>query len=119
MGNFSIENIGDFRQVQRAELKEKLDLTGCEISINSLAADTCVPFIHYHKENEEVYIILDGNGSIKLDNELIKISKGDILRVAPSVKRQLFANEKLNYICIQTKQNSLNSYTFTDGVIEQ
>lgn len=119
MKNFSVESLGDFSQIQRVELKEKLGFTGCEISINTLNANTCVPFVHHHKENEEVYIILNGSGKIKLDNELIEIKKGDILRVAPSVKRQVFANSDLNYMCIQTKQNSLDNYTFTDGVVEQ
>lgn len=119
MKNFSVESLGDFSKIQRVELKEKLDFTGCEISINTLPANACVPFVHHHKENEEVYIILSGDGSIKLDNELINIKKGDILRVAPSVKRQVFANSDLNYMCIQTKQNSLTNYTFTDGVVEQ
>lgn len=114
---FNIENLGDFTKIQRIDLKEKLNLSGCEISINTMQANTNVPFIHSHKENEEVYIILNGSGSIKLDNELISINQGDIIKVTPSVKRQIYATTNLNYICIQTKENSLNNYTFTDGVI--
>ncbi|WP_267523295.1 cupin domain-containing protein [Campylobacter sp. MG1] len=118
MSNFSIETLGDFSKLQRVELKDKLGFTGCEISINTLNANTNVPFIHYHKENEEIYIILSGDGSIKLDNELINIKKGDIIRISPRTKRQIFANSDLNYICIQTKENSLKNYTMTDGIIE-
>ena len=44
----------------RVELKEALNLTGCEVSINELAANVSVPFVHAHKQNEELYIITDG-----------------------------------------------------------
>lgn len=117
--NYQIKSIGDFASIQRADLKEQLGFTSCEISINTLEANSSVPFVHHHKENEEVYLILDGEGKIKLDNELINIKKGDVLRLAPSVKRQIFATSKLNYICIQAKENSLQNYTFTDGVVEE
>ena len=36
----------------RVELHEKLGLTGAEISINTIGAGECVPFIHSHKQNE-------------------------------------------------------------------
>lgn len=116
--NFNIKSLGEFSSISRIDLKDKLDFTSCEISINTLLANTNVPFIHYHKSNEEIYIILNGNGEIKLDNELISIKKGDIIRVSPSIRRQIFAKSDLNYICIQAKENSLTQYTFTDGVVE-
>ncbi|MBZ7984086.1 cupin domain-containing protein [Campylobacter sp. RM12647] len=115
---FSVKSLGEFKNIQRIDLKEALGFTSCEISINTMEANTNVPFVHHHKENEEVYIILDGNGEIKLDNELILIKTGDIIRVAPSVKRQIFAKTQLNYICIQAKENSLTQFTFSDGVVE-
>lgn len=33
----------------RVELHDKLGLTGVEISINTIAAGECVPFVHSHK----------------------------------------------------------------------
>ena len=38
----------------RVELHEKLGLTGAEISVNELPAGAGVPFVHSHKENEEI-----------------------------------------------------------------
>jgi uncharacterized cupin superfamily protein len=43
----------------RVELHEKLGLTGAEISINTIGAGECVPFIHSHKQNEEIYYDLE------------------------------------------------------------
>ena len=103
----------------RVELHDKLNLTGAEISVNMLPAKASVPFIHSHKHNEEIYIILEGEGTIKIDDESIVINKNDVIRVAPSAKRQLFASENsgLKYICIQVKENSLDGFTQTDAVI--
>lgn len=39
-------------------LNEQLELTGSEVSINELPAGASVPFVHVHKRNEELYIIL-------------------------------------------------------------
>ncbi len=42
----------------RMELHDALSLTGAEISINTLPAGECVPFVHCHKNNEEIYGII-------------------------------------------------------------
>ncbi len=47
-------------QDTRTELHDKLSLTGAEISVNNLPAGAGVPFVHSHKKNEEIYIILSG-----------------------------------------------------------
>lgn len=104
----------------REELHEALSLTGAEVSFNQLSAGSGVPFVHAHKKNEEIYIILDGKGSVKIDNETLELVKGDCLRIAPSAKRQFFAAKEssITYICIQVKENSLEEFTMTDGIVE-
>ena len=103
----------------RTELHEKLGLTGAEISLNTLPAGAGVPFVHAHKQNEEVYGILSGKGKAVIDGEEISLSAGDWLKIAPVAKRQFFAaaEEGMTYICIQTKENSLENYTATDAEI--
>ena len=44
----------------RTELHDTLQLTGAEISVNNLPAGASVPFVHYHKKNEEIYFIILG-----------------------------------------------------------
>ena len=51
----------------RTELHDKLSLTGAEISINNLPAGACVPFVHAHKQNEEIYAIIAGTGKAVID----------------------------------------------------
>ena len=55
MSNYSKWNA---KQDPRTELHDVLGLTGAEISINNLPAGVGVPFVHSHKKNEEIYIIL-------------------------------------------------------------
>lgn len=103
----------------RVELHEKLGLTGAEISVNELPAGTGVPFVHSHKENEEIYGILAGKGKAVIDGETVDLTAGDWLRIAPAAKRQFFAADDsgITYLCIQVKENSLEHFTATDAVM--
>jgi hypothetical protein len=80
MKNYELKSLGDISTQSRIELHEQLKLTGTEISINELPANISIPFVHKHKENEEIYLVLEG-------------------------------------ICIQVKENSLDGFTQTDGII--
>ena len=103
----------------RVELHDVLGLTGAEVSINNLPAGAGVPFVHSHKQNEEIYAVLSGRGSIKLDCETVDLNAGDWLRVAPEVKRQISAAADcpISFICIQVKAGSLDGFTMTDAVV--
>ena len=81
MTNYTKTTIG---KENRIELHEKLSLTGAEISLNELPAGANVPFVHSHKENEEIYGILSGNGKAIIDGEEISLSTGDWLKIAPA-----------------------------------
>lgn len=103
----------------RAELHDSLSLTGAEISINNLPAGTGVPFVHAHKQNEEIYAILSGSGLAEIDGETVSLAAGDWLRISPEARRQFFASEDtaLSFICIQVKVHSLESYTKDDAIV--
>ena len=103
----------------RVELHDKLNLTGAEESINALPAGSNVPFVHSHKQNEEVYGIIEGAGKAVIDGETIELKTGDWLRISPEAKRQFFAaaDSAIKYICIQVKANSLEEYTADDAII--
>lgn len=116
MNNYSKVSVAE---EARIELHDKLNLTGAEVSINTLPAGTSVPFVHSHKQNEEIYAILEGEGTAVIDGENVELKAGDWLRIAPSAKRQFFASNKiaLKYICVQVKSDSLEGYTMTDAVV--
>ncbi len=106
--------------VPRSELHDKLNLSACEISCNNLPAGVQIPFVHMHKENEEVYIVISGSGEFYIDGEIVPLKPGSALRIAPAGRRSLKAGtEGLRYLCIQAKAGSLKQFTLSDGVIEE
>ena len=117
MKNYAKTTVGN---ENRCELHNTLSLTGAEISINRLPAGACVPFVHAHRQNEEIYGILSGKGFITIDGEKIELQAGDWLRIAPDGKRQISAasDSPIGFICIQVKAGSLEGYTMTDGVVQ-
>lgn len=117
MANFSKVSVA---RDARTELHDKLSLTGAEVSINNLPAGASVPFIHSHKNNEEIYVVLEGKGKAVIDGEEVELGTGDWIRVSPAGKRQFFAAEDsgISFACIQVKENSLEGYTADDAVVE-
>lgn len=116
MKNYVKTNIGN---EGRVELHETLALTGAEVSINQLPAGAGVPFVHSHKQNEEIYGILSGKGSVVLDGETVQLTAGDWLKVAPAAKRQFSAaaDTGMTFVCIQVKEHSLAGFTADDAVV--
>ena len=116
MSNYTKTNIGN---EARAELHEALSLTGAEVSINSLPASAGVPFVHSHKNNEEIYGIIAGKGTAIIDGDTVEITADDWLKISPAAKRQFSAasDSGITYVCIQVKENSLDGFTVDDAVI--
>lgn len=116
MKNYGKTTIGN---EGRVELHETLGLTGAEVSINQLPAGAGVPFVHSHKQNEEIYGILSGKGSVVLDGETVQLTAGDWLKVAPAAKRQFSAagDSGMTFVCIQVKAHSLAGFTADDAVV--
>ncbi len=90
MKNYSKVNVANDA---RTELHDVLSLTGAEVSVNNLPAGAGVPFVHSHKQNEEIYVVLSGKGKAVIDGETETLSQGDWVRVAPAAKRQFSAAE--------------------------
>ena len=70
MSNFSKVSVAN---EARTELHDKLQLTGAEVSVNNLPAGASVPFVHYHKKNEEIYFITAGKGKAVIDGETTEL----------------------------------------------
>jgi uncharacterized cupin superfamily protein len=49
------------------------------------------PAHHYHTEQEEVYVILNGNGYIIIDDEKVAVNALDAIRVSKEARRVLEA----------------------------
>lgn len=107
----------DFKIDGKKFIKDELGLTSSEISFNTMESNTAIPFIHKHKENEEVYIGIKGKGQLLLNDNYVDIGEGTIVRVATNTERAIRNNsdDTFTFIVIQAKENSLEGSTTSDG----
>jgi mannose-6-phosphate isomerase-like protein (cupin superfamily) len=66
---------------------EDLESETSGISYQVIKAGQRQPFAHKHGEMEEIYVIISGNGRVKLNDELEDVGPLDAIRIAPSVIR--------------------------------
>ena len=88
MSNYTKTNVGN---EGRTKLHEAFSLTGAEVSINSLPAGAGDPFVHSHRNNEEIYGIIAGKGTTIIDGDTVEITASDRLKIVPAAQRQFFA----------------------------
>jgi mannose-6-phosphate isomerase-like protein (cupin superfamily) len=67
--------------------REELDCETVGFAYHRLKPGRRQAFGHRHENAEEVYVVLDGGGRIRLDDEIREISRHDAIRVAPPVVR--------------------------------
>src|SRR5262245_15434451 len=130
--NFSIYHAGDWKDLRqhgfvhpligrvsgKLFLKEPLKLTGMEVSFGVLPPGRGMPFLHAHRQNEELYIFVHGKGQLVVDGEVLEVREGTAARVAPGGARAWRNNstEELHYIVIQAKSGTLEKGTTSDGI---
>jgi len=123
--NFAVLEVGSFESLLERDayglrgkyfIGKELGLTGCEASLNRLPAGKSTPFVHAHKKNEELYIIVRGCGTFFVDGNEFPVQEGSVVRIDPAGERACKAGDKgLDYICIQAQANSLTQATREDG----
>ncbi|MBV8882550.1 MAG: cupin domain-containing protein [Chroococcidiopsidaceae cyanobacterium CP_BM_RX_35] len=131
--HFAVADLGRFSQLHQftfeAEgnpiklegkvfLKQILNLTSAEISLNNLPPGKSVPFYHKHQLNEEIYIFVRGQGEFQVDDCVFPISEGTVVRVAPEGERcmrNISDVEELCFIVIQSRTGSYTDHTIQDG----
>jgi len=124
--NYTTEEIGPLEHLSKREfmgfhgkymIGKEMGLTGCEVSLNRLPAGKGMPFVHTHKKNEELYIVLRGSGIFYVDGDEFPIQEGSLIRVGLDGERAWKAgDEDLYFICIQAEAGSLTQATLEDGV---
>lgn len=67
--------------------RSALGLEGGGFSYQKIAPNFQSPTGHRHERQEEVYVVVAGSGSVKLDDEVRELRQWDALRVPPGVAR--------------------------------
>jgi len=79
--------------------REALDAEQTGLTYFRLRPGKRSPFVHRHRQAEEVYLVLAGTGRIKLDDEIFDVQRLDAIRVGPEVARAFEAGpEGLEFI---------------------
>jgi mannose-6-phosphate isomerase-like protein (cupin superfamily) len=119
LSDFYLNKEFDESRACKIFLGEKLNSKAVEISYNVMKPGAKVPFYHSHKQNEEVYIFISGEGEFEVDDATIKIGSGTVVRVGTPGKRtwRNTSNKSLVYLVIQSKEGSLVGYETSDGIL--
>lgn len=119
---FAHATVGSLQSFEGKQfVKDATGATSCEISFGSLPTGASVPFFHSHKENEENYIILSGEGKFQVGSDVFDVAEGSVVRVSTNCDRNLKCTsaQPMTYVCIQAKEGSLGGYTMTDAEITE
>lgn len=80
--------------------RKPLELAAVALGLIRLPPNEGYTFTHSHRQQEEVYIVIEGSGSIAVNDSLVELARGDLIRVSPAARRALKANgEGLFVIC--------------------
>lgn len=89
-------------------LKDSIKATGSQISYTMINPGESSPFFHLHRENEEIYMIIKGEGEYQVEDSVFPISEGSVIRVATGASRGMknTGKEPMIVICFQSKEGS-------------
>jgi uncharacterized cupin superfamily protein len=77
-----------FSEVQEARFaREQLGAETIGLAFHLVRPGKRQAFAHRHQQAEEIYVVLSGNGQVKLDEDIRGIGPMDAIRVAPHVAR--------------------------------
>src|SRR5262245_36054992 len=68
-------------------LRGLLGSAGLEMSLNVVPPGKGIPFLHRHRQNDEVYVVVGGRGQFLVDGECLDVAEGTVLRLGPAAAR--------------------------------
>lgn len=131
--NFSAANFGKLADIKDYVLEldpevkipgkvfggQAVGATGAEFSFQVFAPGQETGFLHTHKNHEELYFFIKGNGEFQVDGEVFPVEEGSVVRVAPDGRRSVRNNgtAPLVMLCVQYRGNTFTAEDATDGNI--
>lgn len=93
--------------------------TGAEFSLQVFAPGQETGFLHTHKNHEELYFFLSGEGQFQVDGDVFPVGEGSVVRVAPAGRRSVRNNgtAPLVMLCVQYRADTFGADDATDGDI--
>jgi mannose-6-phosphate isomerase-like protein (cupin superfamily) len=126
MGNYTVLNLEEVEDsapkagmapaVEARFAREDLGLERSGISLQRLAPNERMPFGHHQREQEEVYVVVEGSGTVALDDEVVDVRTWDAVRVPPETMRCFEAGEDgLGFIAFGAPYNGPGDAEMTPG----
>jgi mannose-6-phosphate isomerase-like protein (cupin superfamily) len=97
MSNYAIKNIKELDdsakefglspQVEARFGRKPLEAAKGGFSYQKLEPDFRQPFGHKHGDQEEIYVVIGGDGRMKIGDEVVDVKRWDSIRVSPETPR--------------------------------
>ena len=107
---FGYGDVGEARFANTELENEQVGLSNHRLKPNARQA-----FAHRHESTEELYVVIEGSGRAKLDDEVVELAERDVLRVSPQVIRAFEAGpEGLEILAFSARHAEDRGEIFTD-----
>ena len=83
----SAPGFGFAPDLQARFANEDLALNASGLGFERLAPGKRTPFGHRHLEQEEIYVVVEGSGRIKIEDEILDFNRLDAVRIGPNTMR--------------------------------
>jgi quercetin dioxygenase-like cupin family protein len=82
-----VEDSAPTDEVEARFARRSLGSRDLGVSLFAYAPGYRSPVGHSHREQEEAYVVVEGSGRVRLDDQVQELAQWDVLRVAPEVVR--------------------------------
>lgn len=77
-------------ETETTDLTAELGLSSMRARVWHLEPGNTRKALHRHEEQEELYVLLEGPGRIRIDDETLEVTPGAALRLPPETPRRIF-----------------------------
>jgi mannose-6-phosphate isomerase-like protein (cupin superfamily) len=106
----------DLGAVQEARFaRGDLEATDTGLALQFVKPGCRQAFAHRHNKAEEIFVVLRGAGSVKLDDEVVEIGPMDAIRIAPAVARGFEAGPEGLELLVFGPHHDRDAELITDG----
>jgi mannose-6-phosphate isomerase-like protein (cupin superfamily) len=96
--------------------RKPLESKKVAVSYQRLQPNVRIPFGHTHAQQEEIYVVLSGSGSARLDDDVVELERWDALRVDPETMRAIEAGpDGIEFIAVGAPIGDKNDAETVDG----
>lgn len=114
--HYTVAEAGNFGELEKKEfIAQTLGFTGMQVSLNRATPGQASPYLHAHRQHEELYLFLWGTGEFQVDHDVLPVKPGTMIRVAPEGQRAWRNNSSSDLLFIVVQAN-VGTLTGQDGI---